>query len=289
MGGVADGEGPEGFVEADGLGTEGPSAGVFLCGPVLLRFGVDPAVEDGEGVLAAIAEIVEPDEMVDARDLVGELSLFHAEGAGEVVDAPVAVTDADHPDLGVFAHEVRGAGEDGVGNHQVPGLGTEVEDVLGEAFEEAHLLEVDPEGLVVHDVVAAVVAVAVAAGDVPAFEQAVVCAGKGGVDDEVGVLQGLSAVHGGVELEVGADLAGIAAAEPVAGLQAPGVDVHEADTGPLQAGGLTEVLDESEGEDGAPGADETDLHLFHAFLHSAFEEEVAAAWADVDGQHRAGS
>ena len=80
-------------------------------------------------------------------------------------------------------------------------------------FEQAQLVEIDPEGFVVHDVEAAAQLVAVLSGDLPTVLQAVVPGRQGGVDDKIGPFQCHPAVEGFFQVELKAELLGVALAQ----------------------------------------------------------------------------
>ena len=83
-----------------------------------------------------------------------------------------------------------------------------------------------------------------------------VAAGRGGVDNEIGVLECIAPVGGAFEAEVRAKFVGIACAELMDHIEPVGVDIHEGDEAAAERFCKADILDEAERELGAAGADD---------------------------------
>src|SRR3972149_6160376 len=148
--------------------------------------------------------------------------------------------------LRIFAPEQGDAGKDRIGNLQVVCVWANLEDILDECFEQAVLVEVHPEGLIVQDMQAAPDTVTKLAADLPALTQAVVTCAKRGVDHEVCSLQRRAAVSGPFQVELDTYLVRITAAQVESSIQAGLVDIHKSDLAASQVGGQAQVADQAE-------------------------------------------
>ena len=168
------------------------------------------------------------------------------------------MAETDHLDFRVAAAQPGHSRQHRVGDLQVPGVGAKLQHVPHHVVEEAKLVGVDPERLVVHDVQAAAEAVAVPAGDLPPVPQAIVAGHQRGVDDEIGSFQRLTPVCGRHRADARAGLVRVALAEAGNGLQASLVDVHQTHGAAVQPLGEAEIPDQPQREDRAPRADDGD-------------------------------
>src|SRR5439155_24254112 len=100
------------------------------------------------------------------------------------------------------------------------------------------------------------VVIAVPGGQVAYGPLMLVTLDGGGVDHEVGLVQGLLTIGCTCEAQVGAQFAGVARGQLMDHLQPLLVDVHEADLTAGQALGQAQIFDQSKRELRASGADD---------------------------------
>ena len=106
--------------------------------------------------------------MVRAVDLIGTFVFRAAEPAGDMVPVRVSVTESNHLRLRVFPLDKCRTGNNRISYHQVPRFWAVCQDILCDRFEETELIEIDPKGLVVLDMVAAAEPETVPIGNFPA-------------------------------------------------------------------------------------------------------------------------
>ncbi len=107
-----------------------------------------------------VIEMSEPDKMVDARNLKGHVLRLQAQNLRQVIDAPKTMTEANDFGLRIFAPQHGNARQNRIGHHQVQGIWANLQNILGDGFKPAQLIKIDPERLVMHDVIAAAKAIA---------------------------------------------------------------------------------------------------------------------------------
>src|SRR5690606_6087441 len=97
-------------------------------------------------------------------------------------------------DIGILPTKVGHSRQNRVCNLQIPGVRADVTDVLKELFEEAELVEVDPEWFVMHHMQTATEPIAQAFRVMPTSMHALMPADERGVDHEVGILKRLATI-----------------------------------------------------------------------------------------------
>jgi len=113
---------------------------------------------------------------------------------------------------------------------------------------------------------AAAPAIAILAGDLPAGAQARVPGHQRGVYHHVGSGQRLAPIGGLMQIQLDADLLGVARAQGVDRIQPRPIDIHEAHGAAAQAGRQADIADDPEREDRAARADNADLMCHYVLL-----------------------
>ena len=183
---ITDRERAKTFVKVDSLGAHIIAGGAGL--PVFSGLLFNPLVEDGEEIFTVVECFCQPDEVVDTGQFVGQAFFFNPQNVGNPEESAISVTQADHLGLRVFAHQLGRACEDRVGDQQMPGIGADFKDVFRDLLKEFELVVVNPEGLIVHDMVAATEAIAEFFGDFDTFVHASVSQNQGSVDHEISAI-----------------------------------------------------------------------------------------------------
>jgi len=251
---VTDGHQAVHTVHMDGAAAHLNVVGTFgdVGFPVIFAFFCDPFFENRIGVFAFVVEVGEPDVVIEAGRLPGDIShVGQSEGSGDLIDAVVAMAEAADLDAGGAGHECA-ALVDGIAGLDEPGIGADVLHIAGHA---EHEVEVDEVALP-HT---AAVIVAVPVHQLAPVALFLVAAGGGGVYDEIGVLEGIAAVGGAFEAEVGAKFTGVAYAELMDHIEPVGVDIHEGDEAAAERICKADVFNKTERELGAAGADDGQL------------------------------